>query len=86
MYFLALSQAPPPVHIEMATNRPVTIVPINKPPKATGPKNTPTKMGTTTGKSDGIIISLMAAVVSMSTARPYSGLPVPSMMPGISRN
>ena len=28
MYFLALSQAPPPVVIEIATNRPVTIVPI----------------------------------------------------------
>src|SRR5678815_2779364 len=28
MYFFALSHAPPPVHIEIATNRPVTIVPI----------------------------------------------------------
>lgn len=31
-------------------------------------------MGAATGKSDGIIISLMAAVVSISTALPYSGL------------
>ena len=38
-------------------------------------------MGTTTGSRLGITISLMAAVVSMSTALPYSGLPVPSMMP-----
>ena len=38
MYFLALSQAPPPVHIEMATNRPVTMVPISMPPSAAGPE------------------------------------------------
>ena len=31
-------------------------------------------------------ISLIAALVSMSTALPYSGLAVPSMMPGMSRN
>ena len=42
--------------------------------------------GASTGSSDGTIISWIAALVSRSTARPYSGLPVPSMMPGISRN
>jgi hypothetical protein len=31
-------------------------------------------IGTTTGSSDGTIISLIAAVVSMSTARSYSRL------------
>ena len=36
--------------------------------------------------NDGIIISLMAAVVNMSTALPYSGLAVPSIIPLISRN
>ncbi len=46
----------------------------------------PTTIGTTTGSSDGTIISLIAAVVSMSTALPYSGLAVPSMMPWISLN
>ena len=86
MYFLALSQAPPPVHIEIATKSPVTMVPISKPPKAAGPRVRPTTIGTTTGKRLGIIISLMAAVVSMSTAVSYSGLPVPSMMPLMSRN
>src|SRR6516225_7081028 len=86
MYFLALSQAPPPVHIEMATNRPVTMVPISRPPSAAGPSSMPTSTGTMTGSSDGITISLMAAVVSMSTAFPYSGLPLPSMMPLMSRN
>jgi hypothetical protein len=86
MYFLALSHAPPPVHMEMATNRPVTMVPISSPPSAFGPRIRPTSTGTTTGSSEGIIISLMAALVSMSTATPYSGLAVPSMMPLISRN
>jgi len=68
MYFLALSQAPPPVHIEIATNRPVTMVPISKPPNAAAPSVRPTTTGTTTGSSEGTIISLIAAVVSMSTA------------------
>ncbi len=86
MYFLALSQAPPPVVMEMATNRPVTMVPSSRPPRALGPRNTPTRMGTITGSRLGMIISLMAAVVSMSTALPYSGLAVPSMMPAISLN
>ncbi|MNV41046.1 hypothetical protein D3C71_1326710 [compost metagenome] len=86
MYFLALSHAPPPVHMLMATKRPVTMVPMSKPPSALGPSSRPTTMGTTTGSRLGITISLMAAVVSMSTALPYSGLAVPSMIPGISRN
>src|ERR1700716_321427 len=34
MYFLALSQAPPPEVIEIATNRPVTITPSNIAPTA----------------------------------------------------
>jgi hypothetical protein len=72
--------------MEMATNKPVTMVPISKPPKALGPSIKPTTIGTTTGNRLGIIISLMAAVVNMSTARPYSGLAVPSMMPLISLN
>src|SRR5439155_10733444 len=37
MYFLALSHAPPPVVIDIATNSPVMMVPISKPPSATGP-------------------------------------------------
>src|SRR5574337_208192 len=86
MYFLALSQAPPPVHMLIATNRPVTIVPISRPPRASAPTAKPITIGTTTGSSDGSIISLIAAAVSMSTALPYSGLALPSMMPLISRN
>ena len=86
MYFLALSQAPPPVVIEIATNNPVIIVPINKPPRACGPSTSPTMTGTSTGSSEGINISRIAALVSMSTATSYSGLAVPAMMPGISLN
>ena len=62
------------------------MVPISNPPKALGPRIRPTNTGTTTGNRLGMTISLMAAVVSMSTALPYSGLAVPSMMPGISLN
>ena len=61
MNFLALSQAPPPVHIEIATNKPVIIVPIRSPPNALGPKKTPTITGTATGQitsaQDGIVFS-----------------------------
>src|SRR3546814_2500085 len=81
MYFLALSQAPPPVVIEIATNRPVTIVPINRPPSACAPAAGPpshlnpnmTTTGTSTGSKDGMIISLIADLVSMSTALSYCG-------------
>ena len=68
MNFLALSQAPPPVHIEIATNKPVIIVPIRSPPSALGPKKTPTITGTATGSIEGIIISLIAEAVNKSTA------------------
>ena len=45
------------------------IVPISKPPRAFGPSNKPTMSGTSTGNSEGRIISLIADLVSMSTAR-----------------
>ena len=47
---------------------------------------TTTTIGTSTGSSEGTIISRMAALVSMSTQVPYSGLPLPVMMPLISLN
>src|SRR3546814_20575729 len=82
MYFLALSQAPPPVVIEIATNRPVTIVPINRPPSACAPAAGPpshlnpnmTTTGTSTGSKDGMILYLIADSVSISTAFSYCGL------------
>jgi hypothetical protein len=65
------------VHIEIATNRPVTMVPISRPPSARMPAPSPisafmpkaTTMGTRIGSSDGTIISLIADLVSRSTAR-----------------
>src|SRR5204862_217244 len=84
MYFFALSQAPPPVHMEMATKRPVTIVPISTPPSACGPRIRPTSIGTSTGRSAENILSLHPARVSMSTARPYSDLAVPGTKPAVS--
>src|SRR5262249_35078036 len=73
MYFLALSQAPPPAVMEMATNRPVTITPSSMAPTAAKASarvammliTTNTTIGDNTGSSDGIIISLIAALVSI---------------------
>src|SRR3984957_7492444 len=77
MYFFALSHAPPPVVIEMATNNPVTMVPTRTPPSAFAPSALDpvihfapkaTTTGTRTGSSDAISISLIADLVSKSTA------------------
>src|SRR6202008_4142505 len=78
MYFLALSHAPPPAVIEMATKRPVTMMPSSIAPSAakaeawagTALMTKYITTGDATGSSDGMIISLIAALVSMSTARP----------------
>jgi hypothetical protein len=43
------------------------IEPIKKPPRASGPKIKPPKIGDTTGINAGIIISLIAALVTIST-------------------
>src|SRR3990167_7404837 len=93
MYFLALSHAPPPDVIEIATNIPVIIEPTSNPPSilaaASSPKPLPIKtiaIGATIGSSAGIIISLMAALVTISTHLPYSGLAWPVIMPFISLN
>ena len=56
------------VIIEIATKMPVTMVPISRPPSACAPRVRPTTTGTATGSSEGTIISLIAALVSMSTA------------------
>ena len=45
-----------------------------------------TIIGDRTGNKEGNIISLIADFVKISTHLPYSGLPVPSMIPGISLN
>ena len=45
-----------------------------------------TTIGDNTGNIDGTIISFIADLVRMSTQVPYSGLPLPSIIPGISLN
>ncbi len=69
-----------------ASNTPETVAPASAPPRASTPKKRPTKIGTRMATTPGITISLSAAAVEMSTQRAESGLAVPSMMPGISRN
>ena len=62
--------------IDTATNSPVTIAPISNPPKAFGPASGPisqvmpkaTMIGAKTGSNEGRIISLIADLVSISTA------------------
>src|SRR3989449_8261253 len=66
MYFLALSHAPPPLLMEMATKSPVTIVPSSTPPRAIGPRMKPTRMGESTGIAAGTIIFWIAAFVTRS--------------------
>ena len=74
---------PPPDVIEIATNNPVTMVPSSIcTQRGRRPRNDPairsittqSTIGANTGNSDGAIISLIAALVSRSTAVPYSGL------------
>ena len=72
--------------MEIATNNPVTIVPTRTPPRTFGPRMKPIRIGDTTGIAPGTIIFWMAALVTISTQVPYWGLPVPSMIPLISRN
>src|SRR5216110_3062952 len=83
--FFALSQAPPPDVIAIARKRPVTIVPISRPPSIFALIR-PITIGITIGTIAGSIMLLIAEPVTMSIARPYSGRAVPSMIPGISRN
>ena len=75
MYFFALSHAPPPDVIAIATKRPVTTVPTSNPPSTTGPNCGIAATATTkiSGSNAGTIISRNAALVTMSTHVPYSG-------------
>ena len=86
MYFLALSQAPPPLAIMRAMSTPVRVAPASIPPSASLPNKRPTVIGAKMAVIPGRIISRRAAVVAISTHRALSGLAVPSIRPGISRN
>ena len=78
IYFFALSQAPPPAVIDIAKNKPVIITPSNIAPKEERAAPVPPickiikykRTGDNTGNKDGIIISLIAALVSKSTSLP----------------
>ena len=78
MYFFALSHAPPPAVIDIATNKPVIITPNNIAPTADNAATCPPMgkiikyktIGDRTGSNEGIIISLIAALVSKSTSLP----------------
>src|SRR5215471_1393489 len=65
--FFALSHAPPPAVIAMARKRPVTMVPISRPPSILM-LMIPTRIGTAIGISAGASIDLIAEPVTMSTA------------------
>jgi len=67
IYFLALSQAPPELAMNIAIKKPVTMAPAKTPPKAAGPKVKPMMTGTMTARIPGIIISLRAELVTIST-------------------
>src|SRR6476661_4231207 len=92
--FLALSQAPPALLWNMAMSTPLTVTPASRPPNTSADEaveNMPRQpkpiiMGVSSAMAPGIIISRIAAWVLMATHFSYSGRPVPSMMPGISRN
>src|SRR3954466_12056733 len=66
--FFALSQAPPPEVIAIARKRPVTIVPIRRPPSIRT-LMIPTTIGTAIGMIAGASIDLIAEPVTMVTAR-----------------
>src|SRR5881409_1618740 len=62
--FFALSQAPPPDVIAIARNRPVTIVPISRPPSMRA-LMIPTTIGKPIGMIAGASIDLIAEPVTM---------------------
>ena len=71
MYFFALSHAPPLLVIEMPMKRPVTMLPTSTPPRIFAPSGIAATARTAAiGMSAGMIISLSAAFVTMSTQVP----------------
>ena len=69
MYFLALSQAPPPLLRTVASRTPAIVPTISRPATASAPSRTPTMIGVATATTPGAIISRRAARVVMSTTR-----------------
>ena len=84
--FLALSQAPPALFWKIPINTPLTVAPAKNPPNASGPIKNPINNGETMVIAPGNIIFFREASVEIATHLSYSGLPVPSMIPGIVLN
>ena len=84
--FFALSHAPPELARNTAISVPVPIAPARKPASGPTPRPKPTATGASTARMPGVTSSRSESLVTMSTTLPYSGRPVPSMIPGISRN
>jgi len=68
MCFLALSRAPPPHIIIMASGMAVIVAPMTRAPMACQPRVYPTMMGVVVVRRVGVIMSLRAFLVAMSTA------------------
>src|SRR5690554_182048 len=92
--FLALSQAPPALFWNIPINTPDTVIPANRPPSISADEvsiNTflnpkPTITGANNAIAPGRIISRIEALVEISIHFSYSGVAVPSIIPGISLN
>src|SRR3989338_4212146 len=69
MYFLALSQAPPPLLSTSARSTPVMVPTINVAATASLPSRIPTSVGTATAMIPGSTICLSAPRVAISTQR-----------------
>ena len=65
--------------------QPDVIAPARKPASAPIPRPKPTMIGVSAASRPGVANSRSESRVQMSTTLPYSGLAVPSMIPGISR-
>ena len=65
--FLALSQAPPAFDWKIAISIPQVVTPANSPPSISAPPKNPIVTGTNMANRPGITISLMEALVDIST-------------------
>ena len=73
--FLALSHAPPALDWKIAIRTPADVTPARRPPSISGPPIKPTNTGTTIAITPGNTISLIEALVEISTHLSYSGVP-----------
>src|SRR5690606_7045608 len=84
--FFALSHAPPWLALNAAINTRVTLAPPSYLANAPVPRPKPTAIGANTANRPGVASSRNESRVTMSTTLPYSGLVVPSMIPGMVLN